>query len=332
MLLSVEDLRTSFFLDEGELRAVDGVSFDLEEGETLAVVGESGCGKTIVALSILDLVQSPGRIIGGQVRFHGEDLLTLTQEQLRGVRGAQIGLVFQEPGAALNPVYPVGRQITEVLLEHRGMSRREADAETVRILGDVGIPEPEERARAYPFELSGGMKQRAVIALATCTRPQLLIADEPTTALDVTVQAEILDLIRDLRDRHGMAVLIISHDLGVVAELADRVLVMYAGKLLEEASVEEIFRAPAHPYTQGLLRAVQAMEENSDAPLEGIPGAVPDFLSLPTGCTFHPRCPLMEEAAGCAKRFPDEVSLPGTAGPRRAACWKVLPEGPGSSS
>jgi oligopeptide/dipeptide ABC transporter ATP-binding protein len=332
MLLSVQDLRTTFFLDEGELRAVDGISFHLEEGETLALVGESGCGKTIVALSILDLVQSPGRVVGGQVMFRGDDLLSLSPERMRRARGGEIGLVFQEPGAALNPVYPIGRQISEVLMEHRGMTRRDADAEAVRVLGDVGIPRPEERTKAYPFELSGGMKQRAVIALATCTRPRLLIADEPTTALDVTVQAEILDLLRDLRDRHGMALLIISHDLGVVAELADRVLVMYAGKLLEEASAGEIFGTPAHPYTQGLLQAVRAMEEDTDAPLEGIPGAVPDFLSLPTGCTFHPRCGLADAAAGCMDRFPDEVRIPGTPGIRRAACWKVDPGHGGGES
>ena len=323
MLLSVQDLRTTFFLDEGELRAVDGISFQIQRGETLALVGESGCGKTIVAMSILDLVQSPGRIVGGRVTFEGDDLLTLPPEKLRAIRGRQIGLVFQEPGAALNPVYPIGRQIAEVLVEHRGLTRHEADGEAVRILGEVGIPEPESRAKSYPFEFSGGMKQRAVIALATCTRPRLLIADEPTTALDVTVQAEILDLIRDLQERHGMSVLIISHDLGVVAQLADRVLVMYTGKLMEEAATRELFRAPAHPYTRGLLRAVKGMEAGRHVPLEGIPGAVPDFLELPSGCTFHPRCPLAEESAGCMERFPPEVEPPGAGSLHRAACWKA---------
>ncbi len=316
-LLRVDGLRSTFFLDEGELRAVDDVTFEIDEGETVALVGESGCGKTIVALSILDLVPAPGRVVGGRVIFRGDDLLGVDPERLRAVRGGEIGMVFQEPGAALNPVYPVGRQIAEVLQVHRGLSKDEGRAEAVRILGDVGIPEPEKRAKAYPFELSGGMKQRAVIAIATCTRPRLLIADEPTTALDVTVQAEILDLLADLQARHGMAVLLITHDLGVVAETAERMLVMYTGKLVETGGARELFREAAHPYTNGLLAAMPRLGIGKQEPLHGIPGSVPDLLDLPPGCTFHPRCPLADRE--CLDRFPSLEGRPG----RMVACYKA---------
>ncbi|MEX2526558.1 MAG: ABC transporter ATP-binding protein [Gemmatimonadota bacterium] len=317
-LLSVQDLRTCFFLDDGELRAVDGVSFEIHKGEIVALVGESGCGKTIVALSILDLVTLPGRVVGGRVVLDGKDLLGAPPETLRRARGRDIGMVFQEPGAALNPVFPVGEQIAEVLRVHGGMAAAEAESEAVRRLGDVGIPEPEKRARSYPFELSGGMKQRAVIALATALRPRLLIADEPTTALDVTVQAEILELLRDLRDRHGTAILIISHDLGVVAQLADRVLVMYTGKIVEKGPTARIFREPLHPYTRALLASITRLGQGKGAQLGGIPGAVPDFLSLPSGCTFHPRCSLAD--GECTEHFPPLRSLEYQ---RQCACYKV---------
>ncbi|MDX1393070.1 MAG: ABC transporter ATP-binding protein [Gemmatimonadota bacterium] len=318
MLLRVEDLAATFFLDEGELRAVDGVTFEIGEGETVALVGESGCGKTIVALSILDLVPSPGRIVGGRILFGGRDLHGLKPEELRRVRGGEIGMVFQEPGSALNPVFPVGRQIAEVLELHRGMTRRDAELEAVRALGGVGIPDPETRAKAYPFELSGGMRQRAVIAIATCTRPKLLIADEPTTALDVTVQADILDLLGDLRERYHMATLLITHDLGVVAETAERTLVMYTGKLFETGPTDRIFDEPLHPYTTGLLRAVPRLGSGRGVPLEGIPGAVPDLLRLPSGCTFHPRCELADE--GCTDAFPPTREMgPG----RECACYRA---------
>jgi oligopeptide/dipeptide ABC transporter ATP-binding protein len=318
MLLRVEDLAATFFLDEGELRAVDGVTFEIDEGEIVGLVGESGCGKTIVALSILDLVPSPGRIVGGRILFGGDDLRRVTPEALRRVRGGGIGMVFQEPGSALNPVFPIGRQISEVLQVHRGMTRHEADREAILAIGGVGIPDPEARARAYPFELSGGMRQRAVIAIATCTRPRLLIADEPTTALDVTVQAEILDLLRDLRHRHGMAILLITHDLGVVAETAERLLVMYTGKLFETGPTDRVFETPYHPYTTGLLGAVSHLGAGRGEPLEGIPGAVPDLLQLPSGCTFHPRCGLADEE--CTDVFPPLREMgPG----RTCACYKV---------
>ena len=318
MLLRVDDLAASFFLDEGELRAVDGVSFDVEEGETVALVGESGCGKTIVALSILDLIPSPGRIVRGRVLFRYEDLGKMTRDKLRQIRGGEIGIVFQEPGAALNPVFPIGRQIAEVLEVHRGMSRHQAEREAVRMLGGVGIPEPEKRVKAYPFELSGGMRQRAVIAIATCTRPRLLIADEPTTALDVTVQAEILDLMRDLQERHGMAILLITHDLGVVADMAQRMLIMYAGKLFETGPIAQVYESPLHPYTRGLLDAIPRLGLGKDTPLKGIPGAVPDLLQLPSGCTFHPRCALADDE--CTGAFPS-LKVMGIA--RQCACYKA---------
>ncbi len=318
MLLRVENLAVSFFLDEGELRAVDGVTFDIQEAETVALVGESGCGKTIVALAILDLVASPGRRVGGRVLFRHEDLQKVSSEKLRKIRGGQIGIVFQEPGAALNPVFPIGRQIAEVLQLHLGMLRHDAEREAVRVLGGVGIPEPEKRFKAYPFELSGGMQQRAVIAIATCTRPALLIADEPTTALDVTVQGEILDLLRDLQERHQMAILLITHDLGVVADMANRILVMYTGKLFEKGPTARVYENPRHPYTKGLLSAIPRLGLGKSAPLTGIPGAVPDLLDLPSGCTFHPRCSLADEE--CTEFFPEQRVM-GIA--RECACYKA---------
>ena len=320
MLLRVEGLRATFFLDEGELRAVDDVSFQIEEGETVALVGESGCGKTIVALSILDLVPPPGRTVDGRVWFRGEDLRRAPPERLRRVRGGEIGMVFQEPEAALNPVYPVGKQIAEVLRVHRGLAREEAERTAVRALGDVGIPEPERRAKSYPFELSGGMRQRVLIAIAASTDPRLLIADEPTTALDVTVQAEILDLLADLQARTRMAMLLITHDLGVVADVADRMLVMYTGKLVETGPTELLFSEPRHPYTRGLLAARPRLGVGRTEPLRGIPGSVPDLLDLPPGCTFHPRCPLADE--GCEAAFPPLRTV-GAA--RRCACYKAGP-------
>jgi oligopeptide/dipeptide ABC transporter ATP-binding protein len=320
MLLRVENLATRFFLEEGELNAVDDVTFTIDQGESVALVGESGCGKTIVALSILDMVPAPGRILGGRIVLDGTDILRAVPEQLRQIRGREVGMVFQEPGAALNPVYTIGHQITEVLQEHGDMSRQEAEKAVVRLLGETGMAEPEKRAKAYPFELSGGMRQRAVIAMATATRPRLLVADEPTTALDVTVQAEILDLLRHLQEKHKMAILMISHDLGVVAGIAQRVLVMYSGKLVEEASTLELFAAPMHPYTQGLLASVPRLGSGRKKPLKAIPGSVPDFLHLPSGCTFHPRCPVGDQA--CHSAFPQYTKISES---RSCACYKVSP-------
>jgi oligopeptide/dipeptide ABC transporter ATP-binding protein len=318
MLVEIKNLKSYFFLDEGVLKAVDDVSFAIDEQETVALVGESGCGKTIVALSLLDLIPSPGRIVDGQMLFMGEDLRAMNAEQMRQVRGQHIGLVFQEPGVALNPVYTVGNQIAEVLRLHRGLTKKEAKAESVRLLGDVGIADPEERAKAYPFELSGGMQQRALIATAIAGRPELLIADEPTTALDPTVQAEILDLLRYLQEQYNMALLLITHDIGVVAEMADRVMVMYTGKIVETADIHELFRDARHPYTQGLLGSAPRLGVGRGEPLRGIPGTVPDFLELPEGCTFHPRCGIGDDE--CVSAFPPiEDIAPG----RQCACYKV---------
>jgi peptide/nickel transport system ATP-binding protein len=296
MLLNVHNLTTSFFLDEGELRAVNDVSFTVNEQETVALVGESGCGKTIVALSLINLVSSPGRIVSGKILFRGDDLLQLKPDKLNKIRGSDIGMIFQEPGAALNPVFTVGYQISEVLQQHRELSKHEADAAAIQLLGSTGIPEPEKRFKSYPFELSGGMQQRALIAIAMSTNPKLLIADEPTTALDVTVQAEILELLQHLQEQYNMAILLITHDLGVVAEIAQRVLVMYTGKITEVGSTTALFQDPQHPYTKGLLNSVSRLGTGRKDILRGIPGTVPDFLKLPSGCTFHPRCTISEDS------------------------------------
>jgi ABC-type dipeptide/oligopeptide/nickel transport system ATPase component len=263
MILKVENLRSFFFLDEGILRAVDDISFHMNEEETVALVGESGCGKTIAALSIINLIPLPGRVVKGKVYFNGQDLLKMSPEKMRRIRGKEIGMVFQEPSMALNPVFTIGSQITEVLKLHMRMGVKEAEREAIRLLGETGIPEPEKRFKAYPFELSGGMQQRALIALAVSCHPRLLIADEPTTALDVTVQVGIIDLLRHLQKLYDMAILLITHDLGVVAEMADRIMVMYTGKIVENAPTVDIFREPKHPYTKGLLGSIPRLGKGS---------------------------------------------------------------------
>lgn len=317
VLLSVRQLASYFFLPEGVLKPVDGISLDINEKETVALVGESGCGKTIVALSLINLIPVPGRIVGGSVLLSGEDVVTASKERLRELRAREFGFVFQEPGAALNPVYTIGYQLREVLTLHRGFTRKEAERQAVRLLGECRIGDPERCARSYPFQLSGGMRQRAAIAMAVSTRPKLLIADEPTTALDVTVQAEILDLLRELQEKHQMAILIISHDLAVVAQVAQRVAVMYAGRLVEVAPVEGIFAAPKHPYTQALLTAVRRSRDRTIRPC-GIPGSVPNLFRLPSGCAFHPRCAVGD--ASCRSQVPAMVAL---SSDRACACYKV---------
>jgi oligopeptide/dipeptide ABC transporter ATP-binding protein len=289
----------------------------VNEEETVALVGESGCGKTIAALSIINLIPSPGRVVKGKIYFNGQDLLKLSAEHMRRVRGKMIGFVFQEPSMALNPVFTIGYQIAEVLKLHMGMGVKEAERETIRLLGETGIPEPEKRFKAYPFELSGGMQQRALIALAVSCQPRLLIADEPTTALDVTVQVGIIDLLRHLQKLYDMAILLITHDLGVVAEMADRIMVMYTGKIVENAPAVDIFQQPKHPYTKGLLGSIPKMGKGSKNPLQGIPGTVPDFLDLPPGCTFHPRCELGDR--DCRKKFPKLFAVDYV---RQSACYK----------
>jgi oligopeptide/dipeptide ABC transporter ATP-binding protein len=315
-LLQVENLHTHFRTHDGWVRAVNGVSFQLEEGETLGLVGESGCGKSVTSLSIMRLIQPPNGVIsGGPIRFRGEDLLTKTPTEMRRIRGNAISMIFQEPMTALNPVYTCGFQIMESIQVHQQRSRSEARQQAIEMLRLTGIPSPEQRVDEYPHQLSGGMRQRVMIAMALSCHPSLLIADEPTTALDVTVQAQILALIGQLRRELGMAVLLITHDLGVVAEVADRVAVMYAGRIVEHALVEEIFDRPLHPYTQGLLNAIPRLGRDLER-LAVIPGVVPNPAYLPAGCAFHPRCPLADER--CRTEVPPLVSH---APEHEAACF-----------
>ena len=318
-LLSVTDLRTWFFTDQGVAKAVDGISFEIREGETLGIVGESGCGKTVTSLSILGLLpQPPARIMeGSSVRLRGEELVGSGEKRLRALRGNDISMIFQEPMSSLNPVYTVGDQIAEALRLHRGMTRKEARAEVVRLLGEVGISEPERRVSEYPHQLSGGMRQRVMIAMALSCEPQLLIADEPTTALDVTIQAQILELLASLRAKFGMAVLLITHDLGVVAEVCDRVVVMYAGQVVETGDVYDIFDDPAHPYTRGLLDSLPSVDDPGRR-LDSIPGTVPNPIDWPYGCRFRARC--SAAAAGC--ELPQDLVEIGTSG-RSARCWRA---------
>lgn len=330
-LLEVRDLAVEFTTDDGAIRAVDRVSFSVQPGRTLAIVGESGCGKSVTALSILRLVPDPpARIASGSILFSDSsaeppsdapiDLAAADEHTLCTIRGRRISMIFQEAMTALNPVMTVGRQVAESFELHQGMNRRAAWNAVVSILGDVGIAEPDRRARDYPHQLSGGMRQRVMIAMALACRPAILIADEPTTALDVTVQAQILALLREQQARTGMSILFITHDLGVVAQLADDVSVMYAGRVVESAPVQELFTRPAHPYTQALLRCVPRLREQRQ--LAGIPGQVPDPSNRPTGCAFHPRCPIATER--CSS--PDgEPPLEQFRAGHHTACWEARP-------
>ena len=321
-LLRIQDLRVRFRTGAGFVEAVNGVSYDIEKGETVAVVGESGCGKSVTAMAILGLLpRPPASIDGGTIEFLGEDLLKATPDRLRRLRGNQISMIFQEPMTSLNPVFSVGNQIGESLELHRGMDQDEARAEAKRLLELVGIPEPESRLGEYPHQLSGGMRQRVMIAMALACRPTLLIADEPTTALDVTVQAQILELLARLQRTLGMSILLITHDLGVVAETARRVVVMYAGVVVERASVEELFEHPRHPYTAGLFLSLPQLGGEDEA-LRPIEGTVPDALRLPSGCRFHPRCPFAMPV--CREREPPLVTrnAPGEP-PHVSACFYV---------
>jgi oligopeptide/dipeptide ABC transporter ATP-binding protein len=322
IVLEIEDLRTHFFTTNGVVRAVDGVSYTVASGETLGVVGESGCGKSVTALSVLRLVADPpGRIVGGAIRFEGANLLDLSETQMEGIRGNEISMIFQEPMTSLNPLLTVGRQISEAIALHQGLPRRDAADKAVEMLRRVHIPEPERRAHAYPHQLSGGMRQRVMIAMAVSCNPKLLIADEPTTALDVTIQAQILDLMRELQDTLGTAIVLITHDMGVVAENADRVVVMYAGRKVEEAGAEDLFDSPGHPYTKGLLTSIPNVEVAARAGarrarLNEIKGMVPSLSNLPKGCTFAPRCGLASDE--CHAAYPPLAQhRPG----HWVACW-----------
>ena len=318
VLLELRELQTHFFTDDGVVRAVDGVSYDVHAGETLAVVGESGSGKSVTALSVLRLVATPpGRIVGGSITFRGRDLLSLSETEMRAVRGKEISMIFQEPMTSLNPVYSCGEQIIEVLMLHERMSRSAARERAVELMQKTGIPSPEQRVDEYPHQMSGGMRQRVMIAMALACKPALLIADEPTTALDVTIQAQILELLKHLRRELGMAVLLITHDLGVVAETADRVAVMYAGQVVEYCGVRDTFRATRHPYTAGLLASLPRLGAERDR-LRVIPGSVPNPLRFPAGCRFHPRCPIAVER--CRSEMP---ALRDVGGGHLARCFRA---------
>ncbi len=318
-LLEVSHLSTSFFSDQGEIRAVEDVSFSVQPGQTVALVGESGCGKSVTALSIMQLVDFPGKVVGGRVVFKGSDLLTLPDKDIRRIRGNQIGMVFQEPMTSLNPVFTIGDQIGEVLEIHTSLTKREIRQEVIRLLEKVHIPSPDKRIDQYPHEMSGGMKQRVIIAMALACRPDLLIADEPTTALDVTIQAQILELLKELQREMGMAILLITHNLGVVAQFAQDVIVMYASRIVERASVPQLFAAPSHPYTRALLRSLPKPGVR-ETRLESIPGTVPSPLMYCRGCHFSTRCP--DVLAHCPDEEPPLVEIePG----HEVVCWLHQP-------
>ena len=314
-LLNVIDLKTYFRTMDGVVKAVDGVDFALKPGQTLGIVGESGCGKSVSALSVMRLVDQPGWIAGGQMLFRGTDLAKISEKEMRGIRGDEISMIFQEPMTSLNPVFTVGNQVMEAITEHRKVGKREALAQTVELFRMVGIPSPERRVKDYPHNMSGGMRQRVMIAMALALQPDLLIADEPTTALDVTIQAQILELIKDLRVRVNTAVMLITHDIGVVAEMADNVVVMYTGKVVEHGTVMQVLKTPKHPYTVGLLNSIPSLGQKGTR-LNVIPGTVPSPLNLPRGCPFAPRCPHV--MAICREELPPLKTLDdGSA----ARCW-----------
>jgi oligopeptide/dipeptide ABC transporter ATP-binding protein len=317
-LLEIRDLRTYLYTSQGIVRAVDGVSFAIAAGETVALVGESGCGKSMTALSVMRLVPEPqGRIVGGEILFQGRDLLKLDAEEMRRVRGAEIAMIFQEPMTSLNPVLTIGRQIREALEAHEpALTKAAAEARALELLRRVGIPDPERCLGAYPHQLSGGMRQRVMIAIALSCRPKLILADEPTTALDVTIQAQILELMRELSQESGLALLLITHNLGVVARYAKRVHVMYAGRIVESAEVKRLYRSPRHPYTLGLLRSVPRLDQPRREKLDPISGQPPDLWNLPPGCSFRPRCRFAVER--CALEAPPLREL---GGGHVSACW-----------
>ena len=317
-LLEVEDLRVHLFTNRGVVRAVDGISFSLEAGRSLGIVGESGCGKTMTALALMRLIpQPPAQIVGGSIRFDGADVVAMNADRLRELRGNQIAMIYQDPMTTLNPVFTVGEQIAEAVRLHRGDARHAAWLRAVEMLKLVGIPDPDRVARAYPHQLSGGMRQRAVIGMALACDPKLLIADEPTTALDVTIQAQILELLRRLQGELGTGIILITHDLGVIADLVDDVIVMYAGKLVEHAPVRRLFAEPRHPYTQGLLRSVPSLDMR-ERRLRTIDGTVPPAHAMPAGCRFNPRCNVVRDV--CRETEPPLVEA---GGGTRAACFAL---------
>jgi oligopeptide/dipeptide ABC transporter ATP-binding protein len=318
-LLEVKNLKTYFYTEDGVVKAVDGVDFVVYPGEVLGLVGESGCGKSVTSLSVMRLISRPGKIVEGDIIFDGQNLLQLTETEMTHVRGNRISMIFQQPQTALNPVFKVGDQIAEVLNIHQDLGKEDGRKRAVELLKMVGIPEPERRAESFPHELSGGMAQRVMIAMALACVPELLIADEPTTALDVTIQAQILNLMRDLRNKVGASVILITHDLGVVAEMAERVAVMYAGRIVEQADVKTLFAAPLHPYTQGLMGSIPVLGRIKDR-LDVIPGTVPNLINLPKGCRFAPRCRarMDYQLHICTESEPDLKSV---SGEHIVRCW-----------
>ncbi|WP_019533051.1 ABC transporter ATP-binding protein [Paenibacillus ginsengihumi] len=323
-ILEVSDLKVSFRTYAGEVQAVRGVSFQLNKGEVLAIVGESGCGKSVTAQTIMRLIPTPPSVIkGGSIRFNNKEITRLTDKEMEKVRGSEMGMIFQDPMTSLNPTMSVGRQITEGLIKHQGMGRRAASSRAVEMLKLVGISNPEGRMNQYPHELSGGMRQRAMIAIALACNPKLLIADEPTTALDVTIQAQIIELMKKLSEQMDSSIIIITHDLGVVADMAQRVIVMYAGKVVEQGTVDELYYDPRHPYTWGLLRSVPRLDSSREEELVPIPGTPPDLFAPPAGCAFADRCAYAMEA--CFAADPEPTRLTRT---HSAACWLLHPDAP----
>lgn len=320
MLLDVKNLKTQFKTKNGLVNAVNGVSFSVEEGEVVAIVGESGSGKSVTSLSIMRLIDRPGEIAGGEIIFEGEDLLKKSKKEMQNIRGNKISMIFQEPMTSLNPVYTIEKQLCETLIRHKNLSKKDAAVEAVKLLELVGIPSPEKRVKEYPHQMSGGMRQRIMIAMALACSPKLLIADEPTTALDVTIQAQILDLMLNLKDKFGTSILLITHDLGVVAETADKVVVMYCGEAVEKSSVNELFEKPLHPYTEGLLMSIPKIDDEKNR-LFMIDGVVPNPLDLPEGCAFSTRCVKCFDR--CRKEKPQLVKV----GDREVRCFLYNEEG-----
>lgn len=318
-LLEVKNLKTYFFTEDGVVKAVDGVDFHVHQGEVLGLVGESGCGKSVTSLSIMRLLGVPGKVVDGEIYFAGQDLLKLPESEMVKMRGNRMSMIFQQPQSSLNPVFTVGDQVAEVLMIHQNLGKEAAWNRAVELLAMVGIPDPARKAKAFPHEMSGGQAQRVMIAMALALAPELLIADEPTTALDVTIQAQILDLIQEMREKLGTSVILITHDLGIIAEMAHRVAVMYAGRIVEEASVKELFENPLHPYTKGLIASIPILGKVTDR-LEVIPGSVPNLINLPPGCRFAPRCRLREQYGLdiCTRDEPELVEVkPG----HKVRCW-----------
>lgn len=323
-LLEVKDLRTSFFTHLGEVKAIRGISFDVEKGESIGIVGESGSGKSVTSLSIMKLLLYPGKIVGGEILFNNEDLVEKSNKEMMSIRGNEIAMIFQDPMTSLNPVYTIGNQISEAIIKHQRLSRSEAREKTLEMLKLVNIPDPEKRIKNYPHEFSGGMRQRAMIAIALSCQPQLLIADEPTTALDVTIQAQILKLIKDLNKKLNTSTMLITHDLGVVADVCSRVIVMYGGLIMEKGAIRDIYYEPMHPYTMGLLKSIPKVASEEKQRLIPIPGTPPDLLNPPTGCPFYARCDYAMRI--CNQEQPPYFKSEN--GKHEAMCWLLHPEAP----